>query len=366
MDNDIPYKTFLIPDEEEKIGYAYYLESGSYLDYIDLRFLQTLNNPYDFAQLKSLPASKYRKELLRRYHGSLPGILDEQSFIEKNVNAEIQHLPRFIDISAHRHDFFELVCTMEGSCLHTVEGTTTTMRQGDITIIPPNVLHHLQGTPDCTTLTIKIRKSTFDSVFSVLMRSGTTLSAYFAQTLYSRHYQNFLTFHCGEDRFLPQLLHYMLAQQAEKKRHYNHVLDGLLATFFPYLIQNYEDTIEFSNGDNALNERMIAIENFIRQNYQRATLTDTASYFYLSPAYLSTIIRQQTGLTFSTILRQIRMEHAARLLTATDMKVEQICENVGYQDTTQFIKSFKMLYGTTPLRFRNASPAYLEEQHRKT
>lgn len=61
-------------------------------------------------------------------------------------------------------------------------------------------------------------------------------------------------------------------------------------TFFSYLVQNYEDTIELASGSNKLNERMTAIENYMRQNYQTATLTGTANHFYISPAYLSTAL----------------------------------------------------------------------------
>lgn len=144
----------------------------------------------------------------------------------------------------------------------------------------------------------------------------------------------------------------MLTQQLERKRHYNHVLDGLLAAFFPYLLQNYEDTIEPACGDSAMNGRMTEIENYMRQNYRTATLADTARHFYISPAYLSTLVKKQTGYTFSTIMQQIRMEHAARLLSETTMKIAMVCEHTGYQDTTQFIRTFKKYYGTTPCRYR--------------
>lgn len=350
---DITYSNISELNDDEKIGYAYFKETGEYLDYINFTYLLSLGNPYDFSRLQSEEALIHRKKLLSRLGFDFSGILKEQLFISGDTNSEIQHLPRYIDIFAHRHDFFEIVCVVKGVCFHEVEDKTIVMKQGDITIIPPNIQHHLLADPNCIAFTIKTRKTTFDSVFSVLMRSGTTLSAYFTQTLYSKHYRNSLTFHCGQDAFLPELLLYMMAQQAEKKRHYNYVLDGLLATFFPYLLQNYEDTIEIALGDNAMNERIPEIENYMRQNFQTATLKTTAQHFYLSPAYLSTTIKKQTGYTFSSIMQRIKMEHAARLLNETTMKVEQICENVGYKDTTQFIKTFKKYYGITPHRYRN-------------
>ncbi len=352
MKFDETYQKIKELDSEEKIGFAYYKKTNKYLNYIDLIYLQKLSASFTFDALNTPEALEFRKNTLAKLKSEYSEILREQFFIDNDTNAEIQHLPRYIDINEHRHDFFEIVCTTAGRCLHKVEDSVVIMKQGDITIIPPNVKHYLKAEPDCITFTIKIRKTTFDSVFSVLMRSGTTLSAYFTQTLYSKHYRNSLTFHCADDAFLPELLLYMLTQQFEKKRHYNYVLDGLLATFFPYLVQNYEDTIELSNGDNILNERINEIESYMRQNYATATLSSTANHFYLSPAYLSTIIKKQTGYTFSNIIQRIKMEHSAQLITQTEMKIEHICEHVGYQDTTQFIRTFKKYYGTTPYRYR--------------
>lgn len=352
MQIDKTYNRIIRLDDEEKIGYAYYCRTGRYLEYVDLKFLLKFENPYDFSLLETEAAEKYRENAKIKLDKDLSGALREQIFIQTGTNSEIQHLPRYIDIFPHRHDFFEIVCTTKGQCLHKVEDKEVIMKQGDITIIPPNVKHYLRAEQDCVTLTIKIRKTTFDRVFSALICSGTTLSAYFTQTLYSKHYRNSLTFHCGQDAFLPELLLYMFSQQIEKKKHYNHVLDGLLATFFPYLVQNFEDTIELSDGDSTQNARMTEIESYLRQNYKTATLNETASHFYLSPAYLSTTVKKQTGYTFSNILQRIKMENAARLLSETDIKVEQICENVGYQDTTQFIRTFKKHYGVTPRRYR--------------
>ena len=52
------------------------------------------------------------------------------------------------------------------------------------------------------------------------------------------------------------------------------------------------------------------------------------------------------------MLRQIRMQHARDLLLRTNMKIDDICESVGYRDTTQFIRTFKAIYGTTPKQYQ--------------
>ncbi len=346
------YRSLLELEMEEEIGYAYYQHTGSYLDYIDLRYLLHQANPYDFTLLDTVEAEDFHKLQLAQYYTDYSGILPAKLYMQPDLNVEIQHLPRYIHIPAHLHDFFEIVCILEGCCLHKIEGIQEIMGIGDITIIPPNVEHYLKAQEDCMTVTIKIRSSSFNNVFSFLMQNHSTLSSYLIQTLYSRHYQNSLTFRTGKDQFLRELLLYMMAQQTQHLPYYNQVLEGLLATFFPYLVQNYEDTVEFSKGDHVLNERMAAIDNYIRQHYQSITLPECARHFYLSPSYLSTMIKKQTGQTFSGLLQQIRMENAAELLKQTDMKVEQVCDKIGYQDTTQFIRTFRKYYGITPGKFR--------------
>ena len=339
-------------EREEQIGLAYYEKYGAYLSYVDLSFLMGQENPTDFSRLIRLDAKRHKEDLLSLLRSDYASTLLEKFFIAKDANAEIESLPRYIDIPAHRHDFFEVACTLEGSCRHTVEGQSFLMRQGDVAVVPPNVQHHLLAAPDSRTFTVKIRRSAFESVFSSLMQGGTPLSSYISDVLYARHYHNCLTFHCGGDPFLPDLIRHMTEQQTQKKSCWHQVLEGLLTTFFAYIVQNYGEAVEFFAGDNAQSDRISAVEAYLRRNFSTATLTGTAEHFFLSPSYLSALIKSQTGHTFSSILQRIRMDRAVELLTGTDRKVSWICEQVGYQDTTQFIRTFKKHYGITPHQFR--------------
>ena len=71
---------------------------------------------------------------------------------------------------------------------------------------------------------------------------------------------------------------------------------------------------------------MVEIKSYIHLNYATTSLKQTAEHFYLSEPYLSSLIKQQTGQSFSDMLRQIRMQHARDLLLRTNMKIDDICE----------------------------------------
>ena len=343
-------------DADEEIGYAYYRQTGKNLDFFDMNRIK-LHAPsgakdFDFSYLESEEAVHSRAEMEAYINRTGADLLHEQNHIAKNCNVELNYVPQDLDIPPHQHDFFEIVYTLRGKCGHRIETQTIEMQTGDIVIIPPHIEHFVFSLPKSRSVNIKIRKSTFDRVFINLLQNKTVLSDYFAQTLYSQNYQNSLTFHCGDDAFLLELLLYMYAQQEENKPYANHVIDGLITTFFSYLIQNYEESVKISSANTGLNQRMVEIKSYIHLKYATTSLKQTAEHFYLSEPYLSSLIKQQTGQSFSDMLRQIRMQHARDLLLRTNMKIDDICESVGYRDTTQFIRTFKAIYGTTPKQYQ--------------
>lgn len=58
------------------------------------------------------------------------------------------------------------------------------------------------------------------------------------------------------------------------------------------------------------------------------------------------------GISPISYLAERRMEAAKNLLTATDYKVHDIGRQVGYENTTHFINTFKKHVGVTPLNYR--------------
>ena len=65
-----------------------------------------------------------------------------------------------------------------------------------------------------------------------------------------------------------------------------------------------------------------------------------------SVSVLSKLIRQKTGYTFKELLQQRKFETAARLLTETDLAVEEIALDVGYENLSYFFRQFKSRYSS--------------------
>lgn len=94
---------------------------------------------------------------------------------------------------------------------------------------------------------------------------------------------------------------------------------------------------------------------FIEANYQRQiALNDVAQAVGYSPAYLTNLVRQQTGKSVHRWIVDRRMAQARRLLLETKQAVNQIATEVGYQDACNFSRYFRLLHGSSPQAWRSA------------
>ncbi len=88
------------------------------------------------------------------------------------------------------------------------------------------------------------------------------------------------------------------------------------------------------------------------QNYREASLSNVARAYGVSLAYVSECVRAQTGKTYKELLQKHRMETAARLLRRSDLNIQQIIAQVGYENTSYFYRLFHERYGLSPREYR--------------
>lgn len=96
------------------------------------------------------------------------------------------------------------------------------------------------------------------------------------------------------------------------------------------------------------------IKEIIKRQYNKdLSVTDIANEVYLSPNYISLIFKQETGITITEYITNVRMEAAKELLSTTDFKIFEIAEMVGYENPHYFSTVFKKSTGIHPQNFRN-------------
>lgn len=77
----------------------------------------------------------------------------------------------------------------------------------------------------------------------------------------------------------------------------------------------------------------------------------------VSPSYLGTIFRRQTGYYFNDYLAEVRLKKAAELLEETDMKIKDIVDKTGFSSQAYFTRTFKRYYNVSPASYRRERSA---------
>ena len=97
------------------------------------------------------------------------------------------------------------------------------------------------------------------------------------------------------------------------------------------------------------------IEYYIQTRYADRDLSVKAvsDYVHLSPSYLCTLYKSETGRTLNQYITEYRMQKARELLADPRNKVSEIAESVGFTDGNYFSKAFKKRFGYSPSDFRS-------------
>ncbi|MDM3409260.1 AraC family transcriptional regulator [Citrobacter sp. Cb022] len=79
-------------------------------------------------------------------------------------------------------------------------------------------------------------------------------------------------------------------------------------------------------------------------------LADLASILHMSEVSIRKKLEKESN-NFNTLVLDIRMHQAAKLITTTEKHINRIANEVGYTSTSYFIRNFKEFFGITPKQF---------------
>ncbi len=96
------------------------------------------------------------------------------------------------------------------------------------------------------------------------------------------------------------------------------------------------------------------IMRFIEENYYipEISISMVCKEVHLSPSYLSSIFKKETGTTFIQFVTDYRLDKAKEMLKYTSLKTYEIAEKAGYLDPQYFSTLFKKQFNQTPSEYK--------------
>ncbi|WP_017472005.1 AraC family transcriptional regulator [Amphibacillus jilinensis] len=127
------------------------------------------------------------------------------------------------------------------------------------------------------------------------------------------------------------------------------IKDWFTQTFIYPLIEKVEARTK--SEDKTLSEKIIQI---IQDEFDHDISLDIiASKLHYNPNYLSNIFQKETHRSFSEYLLLYRIAKAKEWLAETNMSVKEIAAKLKYNNSQNFIRSFRRIEGLTPGKYRN-------------
>lgn len=215
------------------------------------------------------------------------------------------------------------------------------MSEGDILFIPPGISHSTSGLwPSNSAICIILnQRSCTDS-----HNAFKTLNALFQanEPVFFRRY----------DPIFPEEMLWM-----EELKNSTSILPAISAyhTLFK-LAENYVSSINFdsSNSSSSKNSSLIfQLEPYISLKYhENITAKQLAERLYISPRQLDRIVHERYNAPLHKAITKMRLESAAKLLSESNLLVEEISSAVGFSTKSCFYRAFRKEYNMTPMLYR--------------
>lgn len=98
---------------------------------------------------------------------------------------------------------------------------------------------------------------------------------------------------------------------------------------------------------------------FINENISTIkNIEQVAKFIHISESYLSTIFKQETGLSIMQYIISIRINLSAKELIYTDKSISEIASDCGFESPNYFCNTFKKMIGCSPSQYRKSNKQY--------
>ncbi|WP_322924257.1 response regulator transcription factor [Paenibacillus campi] len=93
--------------------------------------------------------------------------------------------------------------------------------------------------------------------------------------------------------------------------------------------------------------------HLIHQQYQQGiTLDEIAGMLHITPEYLSSLFNKEVKRSFSSYVKELRINKAKELLIVSGLKAYEVANQIGYSDSTYFSRVFKEVTGMSPVEYQ--------------
>lgn len=251
----------------------------------------------------------------------------------------------YLSADAAEYDCFTIAVVLKGECEFFFAGTPIPVGVGSVIIIPPHTAHVKAVPSDAYVLALHMRRSTFDAQFGDLMTSSDKMSIFFRESIYGENEMNYMSMTANfESGNVLSTLHELVKECASKAPFANLTSVCWTKIFLASVFRTQAGSAAVLRAarDESTRADCGAILQYIQQNYRTVRLSTLARAFHYNETYLSRMLQNYMGMSFTEIVRGIKMTRAEEYLSTSTLRIHDISALVGYDSVDHFSRTFKV------------------------
>ncbi|MEB0042431.1 MULTISPECIES: AraC family transcriptional regulator [unclassified Pseudomonas] len=260
----------------------------------------------------------------------------------------------------HRHEYFQIQINLGGDTVQHIGGAIRAFARNTLAFILPHRLHVIPHPDDGNFVLINFSQEFFLQHLPCDPMDLEDVSLAQAPELAPFRFQEHLDFVLDDANFseVEGLLQKMRELDQNRQLGTGLMLKGYLLQLIGKVCNVYEAQLLALSASKAekrgRRDALGRVSSFIREHIAdpEMTLKDAAAAAFLSPNYLTHLLRKETGSTFSELVLERRMRLARTHLINTTKPVSHIAEVCGFADEAYFSRRFRKANGLPPGQFR--------------
>ncbi len=257
----------------------------------------------------------------------------------------------FDDVAYHYHDFYEIYVYISGDITYHANGVIYNMRQGDIVLLNNKTLHKMSRSLDVKETRYERKVILIDPDFvNNNVIAGRSLANCFERNFEAK--SHLLRFKKDERDKLQEILDRLEAA------YYGHEAgDEVLKVVYLIELLVFFNKAQVSSEDKSKyldicsdSEISDILDYFDRNIEGDLSLNSISEEFCLEKHYLIRKFKKRMGMAPHQYIKKMRLVKARDLLKK-DISVTDVCYQCGFNDYSNFIRSFTSEFGISPKKF---------------
>lgn len=282
-------------------------------------------------------------------------------FIEKGKTIRIFRGARENNVEPpHVHEFIEIIYILKGTADQYVDDRHYAVKHGDMLFVNYGSTHSFEvSDTGMTYINICFSPEVMSNALATEKNAFSFLSLTTFNQICSDSDGARISFFGGERKEIESILFAMLEESHNKQTSW----DRVVGNYFDILITKMLRKIELGLQKNEIGDIWEALSDYIDANlHADLTLGTLANKCFYNPSYFSRVFKEKFQMSLVEYVTRRRIEGAIKLLENTQLSIDEICEQMGFSDRSNFYRAFSKYVKSTPSDYRRK---YLktEEKH---